>query len=208
MNFKIINVFGMKRSGLHCIINDILDYFTNYSFINDYTFSKYNKYIRNKEINKIILYEDKLFDINDTNSINIIIVRDIEENITSRIHKNKHWCRITKEYVETYSNILSESLNNTNNIKNKIIINYNKFISDNNYRKNIFIKLGYNFDLQPFNLNRIPSNGGGKSFSSRQKRSDVKISSEIIEILNENRLINLTEKYFKYKLFDRINKYI
>jgi hypothetical protein len=144
--------FGMRRSGLHCIIHDIKKYTNIGEFYNDIYEKKYKKLIRkNRDYNEMFLFEDKLFNIDTqkNKTYKIIIIRDIFSNIVSRIKilnniqksnrtekqkKNLFNClKIDKSYFDLYFNYL--------NSKEHIIILYNKFINDDVYRKNIFLHL-------------------------------------------------------------------
>ena len=138
----IINIYGMRRSGLHCITFDIIsnfnkEYKCELKFHNDVQYK--NTKIGSKS--SVFLFEDQLIykkkEHIDYNEYNVIILRDIYENVTSRIKKNMGWSLINEKYMNTMKSILKEFNNTGNIIPNKILINYNKYISDDVYRKNI-----------------------------------------------------------------------
>jgi len=217
------NIFGMRRSGLHCIIYDILDHLENIEFINNTRL----KFYPQDYANKMFLFEDQLFNINN-NAYNIIIIRDVFDNIVSRLKKlstfqgnNSYALRgkgrysidniqMRMKFIDVYCNILQESLNITNNISNKIIINYDKYISDKKYRINILNQLGIYNIKNDFNTNKIPNEGCGKSFKENENRNDIikqnKNNNSLNELLNSDEFNELIKKYYNYDLHLKFNQ--
>lgn len=208
-NCFVIN--GMRRSGLHCIVNDII---VHYNFQNKIKLIfrnniKLREYFYLPKKNSVFLFEDQLnvLQTNINTQFNIIIIRDIYDNLTSRIKKNANWARVDKSYLETMKNILKEVLNITNNIPDKIIINYNLYISSNDYRISILRRFGIS-DIKPFSK-KIPDFGGGKTFKEHEKREDVIINRRIYNIIkNDLEFLKLVKKYYNYDLIQKLDKHI
>ena len=211
-----MNVFGMRRSRLHLITGCIKNKL-NYDFINDIgggadqgdliyekVFSEYSK-IKNKE-KKIILFEDKFYKLNENeNKKNIIIIRDFYDLLISRVKcmsDGKNFANIGEQFFITFKKILREILNKDNNMKNKTIIDTDKFISDENYRENILKSL--NINDYKYSKDDIPMYGGGPSFKKNEKR-DVLIPEKIkIMIKSDEELILLIKEYYKYDITEKI----
>ena len=208
--YFIIN--GMRRSGLHCITDDIIRHYyiknkTSLQLVNDTNINYFNK-LQNKN-NKVFLFEDQLnlIKTNMQTQYNIIIIRDIYDNLISRIKKKASWSRVDKNYFGVMKNILREILSITNNIPNKIIINYDKFISNNDYRCSILKQFTF-FDIEPFSK-KIPHYGGGKTFKDCESRSEVVIPRQIYHIIkNDKEFLELVKKYYNYDLIDKLDKHI
>tara|TARA_B100001094_G_C17860067_1_gene636960 strand:+ start:70 stop:726 length:657 start_codon:yes stop_codon:yes gene_type:complete len=218
-----MNVFGMRRSRLHlitlCLKNKL-----NYDYINDIgggpyspgnnnkdgdliyekVFSEYSN-IKNKE-KKIILFEDKFYKLNENeNKKNIIIIRDFYDLLISRVKcmsDGKKYANIDEQFFITFKKILREVLNKDNNMKNKTIIDTDKFISDENYRENILKSL--NINDYKYYKDDISMYGGGPSFKKNEKR-DVLIPEKIkIMIKSDKELILLIKEYYKYDITEKI----
>ncbi len=215
MNSSII-VYGMRRSGLHCICFDIISALKlnniDIEFIND---TDYNFYKKTSIYNKMFLFEDKFY----TNTIDefrdkktIIIIRDIYDNIISRLKVNQTpkfawWSEINHNYIGTYKNILKEILGHTNHYSNKAIINYNKYISDSNYRNNILDK-HFNVNCTNPMSKEIPAYGGGKSFKNDESRTQISISEDRLKTINNHELLELVKEYYGYNLLDKLRQHL
>jgi len=216
-----MNVFGMRRSRLH-LITECMKNKLNYDFINNFggspinndnkegdliyekVFSEYSK-IKNKE-KKIILFEDKFYNLNQNeNEKNIIIIRDFYDLLISRvkcISDGKTFANIDEQFFTTYKKILREILNKENIMKNKIIIDTDKFISDENYRENILKSL--NINDYKYSKDDISMYGGGPSFKKNENR-DILIPEKIkIMIKSDEELISLIKEYYKYDIIEKI----
>lgn len=220
--FKTIHIFGMRRSRLH-MINDIIKQKYNYKLYNNFgagpraNNNLEGDLLKNKVINlyknknkdkSIFIFEDKLYNIkNYKNVINIIIIRDIYDLITSRNdNKQKAW-DLNENFINTYKKILKEILNINNKIKNKIIINSDKFISDKNYRDKLLKNI--NITDYTYNPNKIPKFGGGATFKKEDDRGKVKISIEIINMIKkDSEFLNLVKKYYNYDIISKLEKHI
>lgn len=208
--YFIIN--GMRRSGLHCIADDIIRHYyiknkTSLEFVNNTDINYFNK-LQNKN-NKVFLFEDQLnlIKTNMQTQYNIIIIRDIYDNLISRIKKKTWWSKVNENYLEVMKNILREILSITNNIPNKIIIDYDRYILNNDYRCSILKQFTF-FDIKPFSK-KIPHYGGGKTFKDYESRSEVVIPSQIYNIIKSDlEFLELVKKYYNYDLIDKLDKHI
>jgi len=107
-------VYGMRRSGLHCICFDIikthkLNHIDNdIEFINDTDYNNYKKSVKN---NKMFLFEDKFYKDEPLLKIKtVIIIRDIYDVIISRTKRNVLWSKIDGNFINTYIDLLNEIL--------------------------------------------------------------------------------------------------
>jgi len=107
-------VYGMRRSGLHCICFDIikthkLNHIDNdIEFINDTDYDNYKKSVKN---NKMFLFEDKFYKYEPLLKIKtVIIIRDIYDVIISRTKRNVLWSKIDGNFINTYIDLLNEIL--------------------------------------------------------------------------------------------------
>ena len=210
-----IYVFGMRRSGLHFIIDVIMSN-NNFRLIRpNVIYSRKQeleyKIKKLKKLGKkcIFLVEDKLDKLifpEEINYINIIIVRDIFDNIVSRewcFLKIGAWAKIDDNYIQEYTKILEEVLNITNNFSNKVIINYDMFKKDYDYQDMIFSKIKLKRDIN-YDYTKI-SSPPGKSFKDGEDRNLVKISRETIDLLKNNKnFLELVEQYYNYDLLEKI----
>jgi len=140
---------------------------------------------------------------------NIIIIRDIYDNIISRIKRNTGWSKVDTLYLETMNKILKEILGITNNIPDKIVIDYNLYISRSRcrYRISILKQFGI-LNIKPFSK-KIPHYGGGKTFRKHDKREDVIINSSTYNLIKNNlEFIDLVKKYYKYDIIQKLDKHI
>ncbi|MFC3285501.1 hypothetical protein [Litchfieldella rifensis] len=98
-----------------------------------------------------------------------------------------------------------------------IFIDYNKFVSSCEYRKDLFVKLSLdNFIEAEQAMNDIPEFGGGSSFSginSTITQENVferwlvyKNDKTFADILGDDELIFLAEKFFSVNYFDKIQR--
>tara|TARA_A100001015_G_C14771147_1_gene625295 strand:- start:202 stop:849 length:648 start_codon:yes stop_codon:yes gene_type:complete len=205
----IIN--GMRRSGLHCIVNDIILHYNfqnkiNLLFKNDVNLIKYNNLPKN---HSVFLFEDQLNVVQNKmrTQFNIIIIRDIYDNIISRIKKSAGWSKVNKSYLKIMKKILKEILGITNTIPDKIIINYNLYISNHDYRISILKQFGIS-DIKPFSK-EIPHYGGGRTFKPYEKRENVIINKDIYDIIkNDLEFLELVRKYYNYDLIQKLDKHI
>ena len=221
-NITTIHIFGMRRSRLH-MINDIIKQKYNYKLYNnfgkgprannnlegDLLKKKVINLYKNKKKNKSkFKFKNKLYNIENYNNVlNIIIVRDIYDLITSRNNNKKKAWDLNKIFLKTFKKILKEILNINNKIKNKIIINSDKFISDIDYRNKLLKNI--NIINYTYNPNKIPKFGGGKTFKNENDRQKVKISIKIINMFkNDLEFLDLVQKYYKYDLISKLMKHV
>ena len=156
----------------------------------------------------MFLFEDKFYEDKEElkNKKTIIIIRDIYENITSRLKMDQTWSKIDHKYLNVYKNLLKEALGYTNYYPNKVVINYNDYISNNSYRNNILTTY--------FNLSRLNSMskeisvyGGGKSFTDNEYRKNVSISESSLELMNNQEFLQITKEYYGYNILDKLQEH-
>ena len=225
--YNTIHVFGMRRSRTHLICNVIRNNYKEHNFYNNFggsiniehstpwrktqksegdnIFDIVIDYYEKEKIEKsILLFEDKLYKIeNDKKTINIIIIRDIYDVITSRSSmKYKEWI-IDEIFIDTYKKILKEVLNIDNNIENKLIVDTDKFIKDKIYRDKIILKL--NIKNYIYSKDNIPKFGGGKTFKNPKNRENVKISLKSYNLIKKDiDFQNLINKYYNYCILEKL----
>lgn len=109
-------------------------------------------------------------------------------------------------FIENYINLLEEALNIKNNLTNKIIIKYEDYVNDKNYRINILHKLNIKLqNIEDFNKNIITKQGGGKTFKKNIRI--LQLNNEELIILKKNKyFLELVRKYYNYNLIEKINK--
>ena len=205
-----INCFGIRRSGLHCICYDIVNNL-NLNFFNCNNLNEIKKKFNFE--NTLILYED-MFCNNDLiiADFNIIIIRDIVDNIISRkkslIDSHNLKCfRIKEDFINKYIGILNEALNLKNNLTNKIVIKYEKYINNYEYRLNILKTLGIkNNKIDCFDKNNIAKQG--KSFKKNESRNNVRINNYLLSKYEANQELNqLVYKMYGYNLIKKLSHY-
>ena len=205
----------MRRSRLH-LITECIENELEYKYINNFggspknnngeegdliyekVLSEYSK-IKNRG-NTIILFEDKFYNFNE-DILNIIVIRDFYDLLISRIKcitDNKTFANIDGQFFITYKKILREILNKDNNIKNKLIIDSDKFISEEIYRENILNQL--NIHNYKYSKGNISLYGGGPSFKKGESR-DISIPEKIKTVIkNDAELLLLIKEYYKYDI--------
>lgn len=181
-------VYGMKRSGHHAIINWISNHYNSFIHYNNCFIENNSIFVANKnEVTKngdypyelkILSFEDRpVFEESSFDNIkklnlnckNILILRDAYNNYASRFVRkispvNKQWNKIWKNYddVDIWINYANEFIGKTNYL-NSIKINYNKWFSCENYRKELSNNFG-NFTDR--GLLDVLNFGGGSSFDN------------------------------------------
>lgn len=221
----------MRRSRLHFICDAIQQHYNKYKFYNNFggsidvkhptpwrktqksegdnIFHIVSEYYKKIPINQsIILFEDKLYNIeNNSKTLNIILIRDIYDVFTSRLTmKYKEWV-IDKIFINTYKKLLREVLNIDNNIKNKLVIDTDKFIQDKKYRDKLLNKI--NIKNYNYNSKDIRKEGGGKTFNNIEDRLNIKIPLEIYNLIkNDTEFIDLIYKYYKYDILKKLKNHM
>ena len=95
-----------------------------------------------------------------------------------------------------------------NIIPNKILINYNKYVSDNVYRKNI-LKNSFNIQNISDFSKEIPHYGGGKTFKNNKNRYKIKIEKDIFNLFkNDKELLELVKQYYGYDLIKKLEQHL
>lgn len=208
---------GMRRSGLHCICEDILRNGqlngTNIRFINNTDYRSYLKlytHLSAPVSNTMLLMEDRYFKQFAHPCRIILIVRDIYDNMISRIKKNKVWSKIDDDmYIGMYTMLLQEALGYSNHHPDKTVIDYNKYIEANGeYRIRILTDRFHFITCDAFSP-EIAAYGGGKTFTAGEKRERVHIDVSIFRrIAKEARLLKLVQEYYGYNLLDKLRPHL
>ena len=98
---------------------------------------------------------------NSEEIFNVLILRDPYNLLASKLKRRR---RIRYNSILNWINYAKEYLDITSYLgKNKIIINYNKWVVNKEYRKKILLQLG--LDSENIDFTNIPTFGGGSSFS-------------------------------------------
>jgi hypothetical protein len=211
----------MRRSRLHLICDIIQQYYTNHTFYNNFGGGPLlndgkegimlekkvnNLYQEMVNDNNILLFEDKMYKINNDNkTISLLIIRDIYDVIISRTYKNNEWSKIDDIFIDTYKKLLREALNIDNNIKNKMVINTDKFIQDSTYANDLLYNLNIKNYTYSCEVKRMEGDGDGKTFHDEKMRNDVIIPSNIIAMIEKDtEFIDLVYKYYGYDILKKI----
>lgn len=140
----------------------------------------------------------------------VLILRDPFNMIASRIQKDMMKVRNrSKTIVEIWISYAQEYLHEKQYMKhNKVVINYNKWFTDINYRKQIALELNFEFDDR--GINEVMEEGGGSSFDGLNfkgkavemnvlKRWEEFVDNPLFcNLLNNEELIEYSEKIFGY----------
>jgi hypothetical protein len=156
--------------------------------------------------NKSILIKHRLFFGRSQEKRDILILRDPFNLLSSRLnHKNiglKTRCYF-KSFAKVWVEYAKEFIGETNHLTNpKILINFNRWSSDREYRKTIAHILNIPFTDKGFN--HVPNFGGGSSFNSKNQNSfEVNQRWEIYQDHQVFRKIiaNRTLKYYAKLIF-------
>lgn len=212
-NKVFINLWGMRRSGLHCITNDLL---YHYGKENNIDLTYYNDH-RTKEFvynlhnygNSVFLYEDKLkYLTSPYKEFNVIIIRDVYNNIISRFGINIIDTNSLDNYVNVLSKIIKEFLNIEKYIPKGILINYDRYIKDQDYRNKILTEKFFITKIEPFS-SEIPHYGGGATFKNPEDRFKLKIPQDFYDKLEKKtEFLELVTQYFGYDLLEKLKKHL
>lgn len=182
-------VFGLRRTGNHAIINWILKQGgENGFFANDQELDKpFNLSLPNGELDTLVhSYEEQRFSptylkLNDfylnqqevkvENRYNILILRDPFNLMASRIKSGytTTWRTPRLNQVDLWVLYAKEFTGETNLLPNKVCINYNRWVLDKAYRKEIAAILGLTFTDGGFS--EVSEIGGGSSFDGTEKNA-------------------------------------
>lgn len=209
---KEIIVFGLRRAGNHAIINWILPQINgDFAYYNDvwpdepYKGEPKQKRGDGSKIDmSLISFEDynlQIFKSLLANKIYpkvhkrivILIIRDPFNWYSSRLKSNMsqpaHYSglnirQLYLQYCREYqgkSNYLGEK---------KVLISYNRWKEDKDYRKSISNQLGLNFTDEA--LNKVTGEGGGSSFDGmRIKGQQLQTNKRYINYLNNTKFLSL-----------------
>lgn len=141
---------------------------------------------------------------------NIVIIRDIYNNLASIIEQRKHNRRRINEdseqMVESWKTHAREYLRITKHLNQPTFILYNNWFQNRDYRKNIVKKLGLHFT--DMGLEHVPHNGSGSSFDGMTRDTQASTMNVTTrwkhmmqegvfhDVLNDKELINLNRRIF------------
>lgn len=229
---KSFTLVGLRRSGNHPIIhwimrclnsgkiletdrsNDSIHYNSDRTiyFLNDWlTYKAQNFRLPREDLDSVLYsYEDLPLNytayFRDLTFTNIILLRDPLNNMASRIKDGMdqiRWYLTSEQVLERWKEYAREALNKTDNLCNKVVILYNKWVLDKEYRQQICSKLDIPFYPD---TSYVPENGKGSSFIGRKLEEDlnrynqrylqVEFKDSDIKLLNDPELIELSSKLF------------
>ena len=137
----------------------------------------------------------------------IIVLRDPANFISSFMKYHDPNSKIISTVIKIYKEYLRAYKMLKNNF-NYIFINYNKFIIDLDYRKNISAKIeNHRFQMAEFTMNITTDFGGGSSFSGSNLPKDVfsrweyyKSNKHFLNYLQDEELTTLSLNFFNQDL--------
>ena len=115
--------------------------------------------------------------------------------------------KINEIFIDTYKKLLKEVLNIDNNIKNKVVINTDKFIQDNEYRNNLLKSI----NIKNYNFSRKvkQEEKGGKTFHNIKDLENVKIQLDVYNLIkNDTEFVDLIYKYYKYDILKKLKNHM
>ena len=123
----------------------------------------------NWDLNDVLL--DSLSDRFDTT--NIIIVRDAFNWLASTVRHNTFKGADLRSRIDVLKCYYKEAIRVQEDESGRfVVVKYNDFISDSDYRKRIATRLGMDdYEIAEEALGIVPPEGGGSSFSGRKKPS-------------------------------------
>jgi hypothetical protein len=154
-----------------------------------------DKYLE-KIKNYSILDEEQMIGA-DRNKTIILILRDPYNLFASRLKykkPKKHAMQNKEGFVEKWKSYALEFLGDTNIIDNKICINYNSWLKDIDYRRDLSKRLGG--DFSDSNIDIVPSSGGGSSFDRKSydgRASEMKLLERWKSLKNEKYFLELVD---------------
>ncbi len=127
---------------------------------------------------------------------NTIVLRDPYNQFASRlkwetVRTHLKGTQLTKKGIKQWISHAKEYLGITSYLDNKILINYNEWFSNVDYRKKISRQLGLNFKN---NISTVPKFGGGSSFDLKKfngKGSEMKVLERWKYYRNDSRFLKL-----------------
>lgn len=222
--------YGLKRGGHHAVINWVLAHYDSWLYCNNCLCVdrkinvQYDSDIRSKGERpyqiKLLSFEDRPFfsessfesvcEANKKPSRNILILRDVYNTFASRFKKRRFphiqgWGEkwINFDDLSIWKKYALEFVGTTNFMSDAIKINYNRWFSDQEYRKKISgnfgeftddgleevldFGLGSSFDYLKFHGNAQKMNVGGrwKEFCSDEEYIRCVTSDEEVLTLNK-----------------------
>lgn len=222
----IIKTTALMRSGHHAVMEGIYHHipkdkiFINncdknnvyhWYKINDgkplYKEKKLSQKINNKNI--ILNFEHK--SVNSYKSLisnwynlkedfNILIIRDPFNWLASCMSKSDVFNNNIPLSIELWVNHAKECLNITNKLPNKVVVLYNKWIIDEEYRKSVINTLGLDFD-DTYSIDTFKGSSsfnGSKNYTERWVK--YKDNKKYLSLINDE-VKELSEKLFDFKPF-------
>lgn len=157
-----------------------------------------------RDFSYILHYSYNKLSNSEDNILNIIIMRDPLNLFASRQQhpESNRWLIVDEDHINLWVKYAEEALNITNNIQNKLVILYNKWLTDKNYRDSIAKIIGTpNFD----NTEQVSICGDGSSFiglqldkveNYLQRYKMVEFPDHILNLLNSDKVTMLSDQLF------------
>lgn len=192
---KVIRIVSVRRSGQHAIINWLqgqlsgsVCFYNNVRSDRGIFTSSDNKETRLRlNLKKFtLIYNVENSPIPPAKNrgvgkhekwVDVLILRDPLNCFASYLNANWPWDKRFKESKEHRKSIVTlwksharEFLCETNQLTNKVLINYNEWVSNENYRKGIAEELGLDFTDK--GISETPRYGLGSSFNNRSESNN------------------------------------
>ena len=198
---------SLQRSGTHAISkwllqdenarfhNNISAFYKTLSNFNSNIKLKENESLIEKQLKRQANYlhvfgielQNMWYDLNpktDAQQNNILLIRSPVNWFSSFVsHKSRNPINLYL-FTQMWKTYAHEFIGDTNYLKNKINIYFDKWVANEKYRKNIYKKLerlGLNFNYK--NTDFISSKGGGSSFSG-QSIQGKELSANVLDRLS------------------------
>jgi hypothetical protein len=209
---KLIRVIGLRRAGNHAIIMWLAHHFNKGEvlFLNDIDsginvkkiFAKM-RYLHDYDVfgvPEVIIYSHEevwLKDIKNNGDTTIVVVRDPYNLTASRIKMmdtvgfpHRWFIRDSNQYKRVLRQHMSEALKRTHLLSKKIIVNFNKWWVDKEYRGIVSQMIGYNFCDDGYG--KMLPHGGGSSFD------------KVVDDTRKLKVLNRWKEYMDNSLMEKV----
>ncbi|HBL10233.1 MAG TPA: hypothetical protein DD379_02125 [Cyanobacteria bacterium UBA11162] len=139
----------------------------------------------------------------------LVVIRDPFNLLASRFKNQNLKRRFPNDmFSDLWIAYAQEYLGETNYLKNKVVVNYNNWFRDKEYRKQLASQL--NIEFSDAGINEVKVQGGGSSFDGLQfhgQATNMDIlnrwkhfseNPEFRKLLNNKKLIEYSERIFGY----------
>lgn len=194
-------IFSSKNLAIHKKKIKLLD--GHDPFITTEDYNDYDLLIYSHE-------ERNLHKLLKTSDHTILVLRDAYNMTASRLmmnmkYKEKTYFNVDKTYVKFVKQYLKEGIGKTNIIKDKTVVNFNKWKMSKEYRKNLSESLGLEFiDI---GYNKMTLHGTGSSFDGvvsnaselkvLDRWKELKNNVKFKEVFNDKEVVKLSYKFFE-----------